>query len=104
MLKFKRTTITINEDEVLKGYSVEGLDDGIFRGLQVVLVKDWGWIAYEATTALRLMPNSWAGGYSNKTREGALQIVADFLSKAPEAVWGVIQNRLDYALKKCEEK
>ena len=60
MLKFKRTTITINGDEELKGYSVEGLDTRIFRGLKVVLVKGWGWKAYEATTALSLMPRSWA--------------------------------------------
>ena len=33
MLKFKRTTITINSDEERKGYSVEGLDTRIFRGL-----------------------------------------------------------------------
>ena len=43
MLKFKRTTITINGDEELKGYTVEGLDNSIFRGLKVVLVKDWDW-------------------------------------------------------------
>lgn len=98
MPKFKRTTITINGDEVLKGYRVEGLDNSIFRGLQVVLVKDWDWIAYEATTALRLMPKSWEGGLSNKTREGALQIVANFLLNTHEAVWEIIQDRLDYDL------
>ena len=74
MLKFKRTTITINGDEELKGYSVEGLDTRIFRGLKVVLVKDWDWKAYEATTGISITPPSWAGGLSNKTREGILQI------------------------------
>ena len=69
MLKFKRTTITINGDEELKGYTVEGLDNSIFKGLQVVLVKDWDWKAYEATTGISITPSSWAGGYSNKTRE-----------------------------------
>ena len=99
MLRFKRTTITINGDEELTGYTVEGLDNSIFRGLKVVLVKDWDWKAYEATTALSLMPRSWPGCYSNKTREGVLQIVANFLSNSPEAVWEVIQKRLDYDLR-----
>ena len=78
---------------------MEDLDTRIFRGLKVVLVKDWGWKAYEATTALSLMPRSWPGRYSNKTREGVLQIVANFLSNSPEAVWEVIQKRLDYDLR-----
>ena len=99
MLKFKRTTITINGDEELKGYSVEGLDTRIFRGLKVVLVKDWDWKAYEATTGISITPPSWAGGLSNKTREGILQILSNFLSNSPEAVWEVIQKRLDYDLR-----
>ena len=98
MLRFKRTTIKVDNKET-KGYAVEDLDTHIFRGLKVVLVKDWGWKAYEATTALSLMPRSWPGCYSNKTREGVLQIVANFLSNSPEAVWEVIQKRLDYDLR-----
>ena len=97
MLKFKRTTITIGDKE-LKGYSVEGLDNRIFRGLQVVLVKNWGWKAHEATTGISITPPSWPGCYSNKTREGTLQIVANSLSNAPKVVWEVIQERLDYDL------
>ena len=97
MLRFKRTTIKVDNKET-KGYAVEDLDTHIFRGLKVVLVKGWGWKAYEATTALSLMPRSWPGCYSNKTREGVLQIVANFLSNSPEAVWEVIQKRLDYDL------
>ena len=98
MLKFKRTTITINDDEILKGYSVEGLDTQIFRGLKIILVKDWDWTAYEATTARPLMPRSYPDSYSNKTRIGVLQIVANYLSNSPEAVWEIIQKRLDYDL------
>ena len=97
MLRFKRTTITINGEEN-RGYSVEGLDTRIFRGLQVILVKGWGWKAYEATTGISITPSSWAGSYSNKTREGILQILSNFLSNSPEAVWEVIQKRLDYDL------
>ena len=97
MLKFKRTTITINGVET-KGYAVEGLDESVFRGLQVVLVKNWGWKAHEATTGISITPPSWPGCYSNKTREGTLQIVANSLSNAPKVVWEVIQERLDYDL------
>ena len=48
---------------------------------------------------LSITPPSWAGGYSNKTREGLLQIVANFLSNAPESGWTRIQEQLDYDLK-----
>lgn len=98
MLKFKRTTITINGEEN-RGYSVEGLDTHIFRGLKVVLVKGWGWKAYEATTGISITPPSWAGGLSNKTREGILQILSNFLSNAPESGWTRIQEKLDYDLR-----
>ena len=98
MFKFKPTTITINGDEKLKGYTVEGLDPSIFRGLKIILVKSWDWEAYEATTALSIMPRSYPGGYSNKTRKGTLQIIANHLSSSPEAVWEVIQKRLNYDL------
>ena len=81
-----------------RGYSVEGLDTRIFRGLKVVLVKGWGWKAYEATTGISITPSSWAGGYSNKTREGILQILSNFLSNAPESGWTRIQEKLDYDL------
>ena len=97
MLRFKRTTITINGEEN-RGYKVEGLDTRIFRGLKVVLVKGWGWKAYEATTGISITPPSWAGGYSNKTREGILQILSNFLSNAPESGWTRIQEKLDYDL------
>ena len=96
-MKFKRTTLTINNKET-QGYTVDGLDNSIFRGLRVVLVKNWGWTAYEATTGLSITPNSWAGGLSNKTREGILQIVANFISNAPESGWAHIQEGLDYDL------
>ena len=97
MLKFKRTTITINGVET-KGYAVEGLDESVFRGLQVVLVKNWGWKAYEATTGISITPPSWAGGLSNKTREGIIQIVSNMLQILPESGWEWIQEQLDYDL------
>ena len=57
MLKFKRTTITINGVKT-KGYTVKGLNVTVFRGLQVVVVKDSNrWHAYEATTGLSITPN-----------------------------------------------
>ncbi len=100
MLTFKRTTLTINDEET-QGYSVEGLDNRIFRGLQVVLVKhSQRWNAYEATTGLSITPPSWAGGYSNKTRKGILQIVSHFLSNAPQSGWTRMQEQLDYKLQK----
>ena len=102
MLKFKRTTVIINDEET-QGYSVEGLDNRIFRGLQVVLVKhSQRWSAYETTTGLSITPSSWAGGYSNKTRDGILQIVSNFLSNAPESGWDRIQEKLDYDLEISE--
>ena len=97
MLKFKRTTITINGEET-KGYTVEGLNRR-FRGLQVAVVKNSNrWHAYEATTGLSITPPSWAGGLSNKTREGILQIVSHFLSNAPESGWVRMQEQLNYDL------
>ena len=99
MLKYKRTTITINGVKT-KGYSVEGLNVNVFRGLQVTVVKDSNrWTAHETTTGLSITPPSWAGGYSNKTREGLLQIVSHFLSNAPESGWTRMQAQLDYTLK-----
>ena len=97
MLTFKRTTVTLNGVET-KGYSVAGLDPTIFRGLQVILVKSWGWKAYEATTGLSLTPPSWEGGLSNKTRKGILHIVSNALSNVTESGWARIQEQLDYAL------
>lgn len=96
-MKYKRTTLTINGVKT-EGYTVEGLDKR-FRGLQVAVVKDSDrWHAYEATTGLSITPPSWAGGYSNKTRDGILQIVGNFLSDAPESGWESVQAQLDYQL------
>ena len=99
MLKFRQTTLKIKDIET-KGYAVEGLDDAVFRGLQVAVVKNGnnGWLALEATTGIGLTPPSWAGVYSNKTREGIIQIVANSLLNAPESLWARIQQELDYDL------
>lgn len=97
MLTFKRTTLTIN-GEATTGYSVEGLSK-CFRGLQVAVVKDGDrWYAHEATTGISLTPSSWAGGLSNKTRAGIIQIVAIHLRNAPLAMWKQAQAQLDYDL------
>ena len=96
---FRKTTVSINGADV-KGYAVDGLDPRVYRGLRVVLVKRHGWSAYEATTGLSMMPSSWAGGFSNQTRQGALQILTHFLSTAPQSGWQAIQERLDYELDK----
>ena len=54
MLKFRRTTVTLNGRET-QGYSVAGLDPTRFRGLQITVVKhNYGWKAYETTTGLSL--------------------------------------------------
>lgn len=102
MVKFKRTTIKVNGDTVRKGYSVIGLDARIFRGLRVVVVRcKFGrsaWYAYEATTGRSIMPRSWAGSYSNKTREGIIQIVSNHLKNAPQALWDAIEEKVDYNL------
>ena len=98
MLTFKRATLTLNGEDT-QGYRVEGLDNSIFRGLQVAVVKhSYGWHAYEATTGGSITPNSWAGGLSNKTREGVIQIVSRYLSNAPESGWDRIQAQLNYDL------
>ena len=97
MLKFKRTTITIN-GEATTGYSVEGLSR-CFRGLQVAVVKDGDrWYAHEATTGMDLTPRSWAGGLSNKTRAGIIQIVAIHLQNTPMAMWKKAQEQVNYDL------
>ncbi|RKU10823.1 hypothetical protein C6503_19245 [Candidatus Poribacteria bacterium] len=98
-MKFKRTTITLNDKET-QGYSVEGLDNSVFRGLRVVLVKEGQrWSAYEATTGHSITPSSWPGSYSNKTREGILRIVSKHLSNIPESGWTRVQEQLDYQLR-----
>ena len=98
MFTFKQPPITINGAKT-KGYSVEGLNPNVFRGLQVTVVKDSNrWTAHETTTGLSITPPSWAGGYSNKTRNGILQIVSNFLSDFPKSGWTRIQERLDYTL------
>ena len=98
MLNFKRGEIQIN-GVATQGYRVEGLDASIFRGLQVAVVNHSGrWHAYEATTGGSITPNSWAGGLSNKTREGLLQIVSHFLSNAPDSGWDRMQAQLNYDL------
>ena len=97
-MKFKRTTITLDGKET-QGYSVEGLDDSIFRGLRVVLVKgSQRWSAYEATTGHSITPPSWPGSYSNRTRAGILRIVSNYLSNIPESGWTRVQEKLDYQL------
>ena len=99
MLKFKRTKITIN-GEATQAYIVEGLDK-CFRGLQVAVVKDGDrWYAHEATTGTDLTPRSWAGGLSNKTRAGIIQIVAIHLKNAPMAMWNKAQEQINYDLEK----
>ena len=99
MLKFKRTTIKVKGVET-RGYAVKGLDNSIFRGLRVAVVKNGsGWLVHEATTGIGLTPPSWAGGYSNKTREGVLQIVANmFQNVFPESGWEWLREEIDYDL------
>ena len=97
-LKYHRTTIEIDGVEI-KGYTVDGLDQSIFRGLQVTVIKDgivWG--AYETTTSLPLTPPSWAGSLNNKTRECILQIVSNMLSNLPSWTWDAIQAKVGYDL------
>ena len=98
MLKFKRGEIRIN-GVATQGYRVEGLDNSIFRGLQVAVVK-YGerWHAYEATTGGSITPSSWSGGLSNKTRAGVIQIVSHYLSNAPQTMWDRVQAEIDYDL------
>ena len=99
MLNFKRTTISIEGKEV-KGYGVTGLDPRVYRGLRVVVVKHRGWNAYEATTGLPMSPTSWVGGFSNQTRQGALQILANRLLDLPQETWDHVQKGLEYELDK----
>ncbi len=97
MLTFKRTTLTLN-GTATPGYSVEGLGK-CFRGLHVTVVKAGDrWYAHETTTGRDLTPRSWAGGLSNKTRAGIIQIVAIHLQNAPMAMWETAQAQLDYDL------
>ena len=102
MLTFKKTTIQINGAERRTGYRVIGLDPCIFRGLRVVVVRcTFGrsaWYAYEATTGRSIMPRSWAGSYSNTTREGLVQILSNHLRNAPQALWDAVQADVDYCL------
>ena len=74
MLKFKRTTLTINNKET-KGYEVTGLDNSIFRGLRVALVKNWGWTAYEATTGLSITPKVGRAGFPIKPVKASYRLL-----------------------------
>ena len=96
-MKFRKTTVTVC-GERLKGYEVENLSD-VFKGLQVVVVKNVKtWSAHEATTGIRLDPMSWAGGYSNKTRQGTMQILSNYLENISDLQWDSIQEKIDYQL------
>lgn len=100
-MKFKRSSITINKKSV-NGYNV--INPGRnFRGLKVFLVNTLGyWYAYEKTTGRPLTPASHAGGLSNKTRAGIMQILDIFLKQLPEVRWESIQNNICYPLEKGE--
>ena len=97
-MKFKKKTITIDGEKV-QGYEV--LNPGtIFRGLKVFVRKSFGcWYTHEKTTGASLTPNSYPSGLSNRTREGAIQISAHYLSTRPEATWEKAQAALNYQLK-----
>ena len=100
-MEFKKSTLTI------KGISAHGynvINPGPnFRGLKVFLINSTaGWFAYEKTTGSPLTPGSYAGGLSNKTRAGIMQIVDIFLEDLPEARWESIEKKLPYPLKKGE--
>lgn len=95
MPTFRKTTTPFG----LKGYRVRGLDPKIFRGLRVVVARrNNGWFAYEASTGICITPPSWAGGLSNKTRAGILQILSYFLSGISESGWARLQEKLNYQL------
>lgn len=95
MLTFRKTTTSYG----LKGYRVRGLDPKIFKGLRVIVVRQSsGWFAYEASTGVSLTPPSWAGGLSNKTRAGIIQILSCFLLSVSESGWARLQEKLNYKL------
>ena len=96
--KYTRTKIEIN-GENKSGYLVsEGVPANL-RGLKIVLVKDGNrWKAYEQTKGVSITPSSWAGGLSNKTREGLLGIVSSFLENRSDTGWGYVADQLDYDL------
>lgn len=95
-MKFKKATATIGKERV-SGYRVVNPGKS-FRGLKVFLVKRYDrWHAYEKTTGLSITPSSWAGGFSNKTREGIMQIVANFLANQKSG-WEIMQKQLAYPL------
>ena len=100
-MEFKKATIQINGKSV-KGYRVIN-PDKVFRGLKIFLKKDFDrWYAYEATTGSPLTPSSWAGGYSNRTRAGVIQIIANKFANMSEYYWNYAQKKLNYTLKKGE--
>ena len=100
-MKFKKSSIIINKDSV-NGYNVINPGPN-FRGLKVFLINSEGhWFAYEKTTGSPLTPGSYAGGLSNRTRAGVMQIVDIFLEQLPEVRWESIEKKLPYPLKKGE--
>ena len=100
-MKFKKATITIRGKRV-KGYRV--INPGkVFRGLKIFVKRDFNsWYAYEATTGSPLTPSSWAGGYSNHTRAGVIQIIANKFANMSEYYWNCAQKKLNYTLKEGE--
>ena len=100
-MEFKKSTLAINGISA-HGYNVINPGPN-FRGLKVFLINSTtGWYAYEKTTGAPLIPSSHAGGLSNKTRAGVMQIVDIFLEQLPELRWESIEKKLPYPLKKGE--
>ncbi|MXV73439.1 hypothetical protein F4Z99_04070 [Candidatus Poribacteria bacterium] len=99
-MEFKRKKITFKNKPTV-AYAVVGLDPTVFRGLKIIVIKDKisGWYAYEATTQITVTPTSWNGGFSNATRAGIIQIVANKLRELPEESWEIIQKKIRYQLK-----
>ena len=97
-MRFEKTQLSI-AGETVNAYKVLDVGNGVFRGLQVAVVKYGnGWSAYEVSTGLSITPKSWDGGYSNKTREGIMQIVSNHFASLPQLMWDRIAERLDYDL------
>ena len=89
---------TTNAPDIKNGYLVEGMGT-VARGLKIVVVKDnSSWTCYEQSTGMRLSPSSWNGGLSNKTRAGALQILAEHLRNSTDEMWTHAAELVNYPL------
>ena len=80
-------------------YRIHGLGKEVSKGLQLTIAKYGdGWTIFEETTGKKIMPPSWRGSHSNKTRDGAIAILCESIKGYTDRQWNQIQEQIGYSL------